>query len=311
MTVKELLYIVTVYDKGGFSPAAQALFISQSALSQSIRKVERELEMELFTYMGNRIVPTDACIHMVEKGRSILSSWLEYEKEMDLYAKNKQSELAVGMNAYLMRYFRPYLQREYSKRFPHINVHFVEEHSADLSDLVLKQALDLAIIRFIEPYPNLATEHLFSTQLLLAIPKNHPYAISHPSRGFPYLDEVSLADFKEDLFATMKGGRLTKKFDSIFENAGFTPKVYSSSYTWENRKDYVHRGEALTFLDEIMVAQNPDEEFISYYKINSPDKFYNLGIIHRSYNQIPAHMKGFMDVARDYSKYLIKEDSAE
>ena len=312
MTIKELQYIITVYDKGGFSPASQTLFISQSALSQSIRKVERELGMELFTYLGNRIVPTDACTHLVNTGRPILTSWLEYEKEMDLYAKNKQSELTVGMNAYMMKYFRPYLLREYSARFPNVKIHFIEEHSTDLGELVLKQALDLAIVRYyLDSYPNLTLKPLFPTQLLLAVPQSHPFAQAHPFKGLDELETVSLSEFKDEPFVVMKGSRFSQKFDTFFQEAHFTPNVYAASYTWENRKDYVRNGDALTFLDEIMVAHEPDSDRIAYYRMKSPTKFYNLAVIHRSYNQLPSHIQGFIEVAKDYSKYLIKDDSTE
>ncbi|MBQ6686350.1 MAG: LysR family transcriptional regulator substrate-binding protein, partial [Firmicutes bacterium] len=139
----------------------------------------------------------------------------------------------------------------------------------------------------------------------------HPFAQAHPFKGLDELETVSLSEFKDEPFVVMKGSRFSKKFDTFFQEAHFTPNVYAASYTWENRKDYVRNGDALTFLDEIMVAHEPDSDRIAYYRMKSPTKFYNLAVIHRSYNQLPSHIQGFIEVAKDYSKYLIKDDSTE
>ena len=307
MTNKELMYIVTAYNKGSFSHAAQALFISQSALSQSIRKIEQELGLELFTYMGNRIVPTDACTYLVNNGAPLLESWREFEREMALYAQNRHSHLIVGMNSFMTKYFRPYIAEEYAKRFPHVNVRFVEERSGDLYGLVEKRALDLCVIRRSAPSPNLIVDPMFSTQLLLAVPKDHPFAKSHPYRGLHDLEEVSLSEFRDDPFVVMKSSRISDLFDDLFLEAGFSPNIYTDSYVWENLKDHVRSGRGLTFLDEMMVSRYPDEDYISYYRLKSQAKYYQLSVAYRPYNQMPPQVKGFIDVIREYSQYLVPD----
>ena len=307
MTNKELMYIITAYNKGSFSHAAQALFISQSALSQSIRKIEQELGMELFTYMGNRIVPTDACVHLVNSGQPLLDAWKEFEREMALYAENLQSQLVVGMNSFMTKYFRPYISEEYSKRFPNVNVRFVEEHSGDLYDLVSKRALDLCVIRRSAPSPNLIVDPMFSTQLLLAVPKEHPFAKAHPYQGLDSLEEVSLTEFRDDPFVVMKASRISELFDALFQEAGFTPNIYTDSYIWENLKDHVRSGRGLTFLDEMMVSRYPEDDYISYYRLKSNSKHYQLSVAYRPYNHMPPHVKGFIDVIKEYSQYLVPD----
>ena len=54
MTNKELLYIITISELGNFSLAAEKLNISQSALSQAVRKVEDELGFKLFFRGGTK-----------------------------------------------------------------------------------------------------------------------------------------------------------------------------------------------------------------------------------------------------------------
>ena len=52
MTYKDILYVITILDEGSFSAAAKKLYVSQSALSQAVRKLEQEFGMELFIRSG-------------------------------------------------------------------------------------------------------------------------------------------------------------------------------------------------------------------------------------------------------------------
>ena len=107
MTYKDILYVITIYEEGSFSAAARKLYISQSALSQAIRKLETEFGMELFLRSGGSSEPTKACHIFVEQGRQVLQVWNQFESEMHIYAKRKQSDLSIGMPALLLKNLLP------------------------------------------------------------------------------------------------------------------------------------------------------------------------------------------------------------
>jgi len=308
MTNKELLYIITAFDEGSFLYAAKKLFISQSALSQSIRKIESELSMELFTNLGNRIMPTDACKHLVEIGRPLLNSWQTFEKEMSLYSQKQQATLVVGMNAFMTKYFRPYISQEFSRRFPNIKAKYIEDHSGVLNELVQTKALDLCLMRRSRAHPNLENELLFASQLLLAVPKNHPFAISHPYKGLDCLETVSLSELRNEPFAILKSTNFGSSIiNPLFEEAGFQPNIYAESYTWDNIKDFVKCGYAVALLDEMMVSHFPDDDYISYYLLDSNRKYYGLSAVYRPYNRMPSHVRSFLEVAKGYRQHLINK----
>lgn len=59
MDLREMHYLLEIANTGHMTQAANNLFISQPALSKSLRKVENELGTELFYRDGNRLLPTD------------------------------------------------------------------------------------------------------------------------------------------------------------------------------------------------------------------------------------------------------------
>ena len=59
MNEESLRYILAVEEEGNISRAAEKCFVSQPAMSQTIKKLEKELEVSLFTKQGGRLVPTE------------------------------------------------------------------------------------------------------------------------------------------------------------------------------------------------------------------------------------------------------------
>ena len=59
MNEESLRYILAVEEEGNISRAAEKCFVSQPAMSQTIKKLEKELGASLFTKQGGRLVPTE------------------------------------------------------------------------------------------------------------------------------------------------------------------------------------------------------------------------------------------------------------
>ena len=60
MQLRDIEYMVTIADKQSFSQAAEALFISQPALSQSIKRLEEEIGVALFARKRKKVLLTRA-----------------------------------------------------------------------------------------------------------------------------------------------------------------------------------------------------------------------------------------------------------
>ena len=72
MDVRQLEYFLAVVDNGGVNRAAAALHVAQPSLSQSIRKLEKDLRAELFHRLGRGIVLAPAGEALVGPARQIL-----------------------------------------------------------------------------------------------------------------------------------------------------------------------------------------------------------------------------------------------
>ncbi|SRR5581483_3076173 len=72
MELRLIDYAIAVADHGGFSRAAEALYVSQPSVSQGVRSLERELGVELFHRLGRSVIPTSAGEAFLEFARGIV-----------------------------------------------------------------------------------------------------------------------------------------------------------------------------------------------------------------------------------------------
>ena len=104
MTFKIIEYVIAVSEEGSFSRAAQRLFISQPALSQSIRKAEIALGAEFFVRDTHAVRLTAAgsalCDHLKQSGSQVgttlLCGFTEDEKDLLLHFLERVTENIMG-----------------------------------------------------------------------------------------------------------------------------------------------------------------------------------------------------------------------
>lgn len=83
MDARQLKFFLAVIDHGGFSRAAEQLFIAQPSLSQTIAGLERELGVPLFHRVGRGVVPSDAAQRLIGPARQVLRDLATAQSVMD------------------------------------------------------------------------------------------------------------------------------------------------------------------------------------------------------------------------------------
>lgn len=269
MTEHDLQNIITVYDEGSFLAASRKLFISQPALSQSIRKLERQLGTKLFTLEGNRIHPTRICKSIVAMGRPAILKWTAFQSDVDRLLTQKQIGLRViAPGDILISIIFPSSDR-FRLSYPDVNVTLSEMPMSSLYEHMENDTEDLSFVLRGEPVSKYQFTPVLTVEYYLAVPSSHPYALKHPFRGFHDMDTVDLKDFYKDPFVLPKHGHNSYDlFMHVFQEAGFLPNVGFEAATVSNLREYVYAGKALTFVTSYFARSHPHEKKACYYRIN-------------------------------------------
>lgn len=75
MEIRELRTFLTVAEEGSLSAAARRLHLSQSALSQTIQSLERQLGVQLLIRSSTGVATTEAGAHLLRQGRGLLAEY--------------------------------------------------------------------------------------------------------------------------------------------------------------------------------------------------------------------------------------------
>lgn len=300
MTYKDILYVVTTYEARSISAAAKSLYISQSALSQSIRKLEDELGMSLFIRAGSRLEATKGCDFFVARGREVLRAWTRFDIELKHYVQGRQSALTIGLPAAYFTSLLPFVLPRYEALHPGVKVNVLEEPSDTLEKMVMQNALDFCLVRDPIHTPSIATEPLLTTEMLLALPKDHPYCREHPYHGLDQLEYADLYDLKDTPFAILKHPRIENVWRPLFAANGFEPLVQRRSRDWNNLRFFVRQGSGAAIIDEIPIRTEPDEEHICYYRISRGNACRRIMLAFHPDKVFAPHEQQFIDMLREY-----------
>ena len=146
-----------------FSEASKQLFISQSAVSQSIKTLERKLDQTLFIRSTKKVQLTpegeilmrhiEPAMNLIQKGESQL-----------LDAASTGGQIRIGASDTICRYFLiPYLER-FHKAFPGAHIKVVNQTSMKCAELLSNGQVDIIVVN----YPN---KHIASTASVMRIKK--------------------------------------------------------------------------------------------------------------------------------------------
>jgi DNA-binding transcriptional LysR family regulator len=175
MNSDQLKVIRTIAEEGSLTAAAEKLYISQPALSKTVRKLEDELGCELFTRSAKGVSPTSDCKVLLRYAGKVLDSLQEAEE----YFQNKVNTTAVVRGAAPTEsYFRIFLSKYILEKTAKINMSIVEDELA--YSLLANCNADFAIASDVSfsKAKNVKSLLLFKEQLFLSVPLSHPLSES-------------------------------------------------------------------------------------------------------------------------------------
>lgn len=176
MTLTELRYIVAVARYQHFGRAAEACHVTQPTLSLGIKKLEEELDVELFERGArNEIKITLPGSRIIEQAQKVLDQ-ADVIKQL---ANQDQDPLAgplrVGAIFTIAPYLLPALIPRIHKRAPQMPLLLEENYTASLAEQLKKGKLDVIIIALPFEEPGVVTQAIYEEPFVVATPKQHPW----------------------------------------------------------------------------------------------------------------------------------------
>ncbi|WP_344457745.1 LysR family transcriptional regulator [Actinomadura kijaniata] len=175
MELRQLEYFAAVADEGGFGRAAERLGIVQSAVSQQVRRLERELGVRLFDRSTRHVRLTGDGERLLADARAVLAAGGRLHRSAAELAAGDQGVLRLGV----VRGPGDRLYRTLdalAEIAPRLQVRLVRLPPAERVAAVRTGELDAALVRARPEAPGLELLPVWDDPLLVALPAGHPRA---------------------------------------------------------------------------------------------------------------------------------------
>ena len=145
MKIVQLEYFCAVTECHGITQAAQKLYVTQPAISNAIRELEKEFSVNLFIRSKNHLTLTNEGEMFYQKASALLESIRQTSSQ--LYDLGKQViPVKIGIPPLLSTVFFPDMLLAFYEKYPDIPVELFEYGSIRAAALVQEEELDLALV---------------------------------------------------------------------------------------------------------------------------------------------------------------------
>lgn len=144
--ITKLKTFVAVADLGSFSKASEILYITQPAVTQQIKALEKIVGAKLFQRQGGKIMLTNEGRRIYEIARSLLNDYENLMEEMAKIKKDFKDTLFVGVSTTLSEYRVPELIAEFHSQMPGISIRMFVENSQQIESSLISGVLNVGVI---------------------------------------------------------------------------------------------------------------------------------------------------------------------
>ena len=173
MKIIQLEYFCAVCRYHSITQAAQKLYVTQPAISNAIRELEKEFSVNLFIRSKNHMILTEEGSIFFQKATKLLDAIKQTSSELYDLGRNT-IPIRIGIPPLLSTVFFPDMLIEFQKEHPSIPVELFEYGSIRASKLVLEETLDLALVNmnFYE-IDKLNSHQLLSDKIVFCVSPEH------------------------------------------------------------------------------------------------------------------------------------------
>ncbi|MDR8394479.1 transcriptional regulator CynR [Aliifodinibius sp. S!AR15-10] len=217
MELRQLKYLLSIAEEGTFTAAADKLFISQSALSQQVKRMEEELGVPLFDRSRNRLQFTEAGELLHQRAKRIVKEVDEAKQAIDELEQLYRGTLKIGVVQTVNAYLIPHVVSSFSSQYPDVGLKLEELSAPQVEKKLHEHELDLGISFHPADYPELGFNGLFDEELLLIINGQHSLTDK---------EVIDVAELDRQKLILLSEGYCTRRiWDRCAMEAGIEPDV--------------------------------------------------------------------------------------
>jgi DNA-binding transcriptional LysR family regulator len=167
---------IAVADHGGFTRAASALHITQTALSRRVQKLESFLGVALFERTTRSVALTRIGADFLPQARRLLGDLRGSLVEIRETGKAMRGDVTMACVPTVGVHFLPGILRRYAALHPQNRVRILDHSSSGVAEAVLRREAEFGINMMGAAHSELETTPLMTDRMVLVCLRTHPFA---------------------------------------------------------------------------------------------------------------------------------------
>lgn len=173
MTIRHFKIFTTVCDTLNMTAAAEALYMSQSAVSQAVHELEQHYQVRLFERFSRKLYITEAGVKLLSYARHMLRIHAEIENDMKTLHQN--GSIRIGASVTIGAYVLPNLISHFNQANPNIQIEVYEDNTEKIEKLLLTDQIDIGLVEGDTTSPDIMTQIFAEDELVVICGANHRF----------------------------------------------------------------------------------------------------------------------------------------
>lgn len=298
VSLRHFRFFVAVAETGQVSKAAAALFTSQPAVTEAIKRLETDIGVKLFNRSPKGVTLTYEGVIFLQHARNVLAAAVDAMLAPQQVQRDMAGELTLACTHTVAGYFVTPLLSRFRRIFPGIKVNLVEFARPEIERRILSGDLDLAVCLLspLERGEDIETELLVRSKRRLWLPANHKL-----------LDRksISLRDIQAEPYIMLAIDDAEETTNSYFRDAGLEPNVVFRTTSMEAIRNVVAEGFGVTILSDMVYRPwSLDGVRLAAASISDAIPGMDIGLAWNRRSGLSNDARMFVDVCRSGSGIL-------
>ncbi|ASS76305.1 LysR family transcriptional regulator [Tumebacillus algifaecis] len=269
-----LQVFATVAEKKSFSRAAEALRLTQPAISQQIHTLEEYYGTKLFERTSKRVELTTAGETLLPYAKQILDLAALSKGALDDLMGRVTGKLTIGATFTIGEYILPQVLAEYTQRFPEVELNLLIANTEEIGELMLDYRIDVGVVEGRLQHRHLTLTPYLDDEVVLLAPPSHPLGSA---------ENIQAGDLEGQAFILREEGSGTRAVaEEFLQKIGVVPRKVITIGSTQGIKEAVEAGMGLAILSKWCVRREMKFGSLVRLKLESFHYSRHLSLLERA-----------------------------
>ena len=299
MSEMDLEYIRAILKYGSITSASKKIYISQSALSQHIIRIEKKLGVEIFNRDFKPIKLTEAGIIYKKSLEDIEKLKENTLLKIEEINKLKIGELSIGSTDYQTYFFLSKVLKDFNEDYPGIKINLLEAKTNQLNTFALNGLCDFSITYETDRFDDMESINLYREDVYLAMSKENKLKNDLSGKGkIKTISAKKLAG--QNIIRMKKGQNLILQYQELDK---FTDNSLNTVFETDSifiAEKCVRENMGLAILPQSMLKEKKND--LIYFKLKEGLSSRTTMINYSKNHKLKTIAKIFIDRLKRYAK---------